>query len=146
MGIELENRTTTAVDESALMSVAEFSLSKMGIHPESDLSISIVGVEEMSELHAQWMDLSGPTDVLSFPMDELLPFSEGDGPGIVGDVVLCPEFAAQQAVKHSLQEELELLTVHGVLHCLGYDHAEPEEHKVMFDLQDECLKEWRAKR
>jgi probable rRNA maturation factor len=98
----------------------------------------------MTDLHIQWMDLPGPTDVLSFPMDEIKPHSAANGPGVIGDIVLCPDFAAQQAVGHSLQEELELLTVHGVLHLLGYDHAEPEEHKVMFGLQDELLAEWRG--
>jgi len=100
----------------------------------------------MTDLHIQWMDLPGPTDVLSFPMDEIKPNSAADGPGVIGDIVLCPDFAAQQAVNHSLQEELELLTVHGVLHLLGYDHAEPEEHKVMFGLQDDLLAEWRGTR
>jgi probable rRNA maturation factor len=144
MGIELSNETDFTVDESALVSVAEFAIAKMGVHPESELSISIVGIPQMSELHVQWMDLPGPTDVLSFPMDELTPFSAADGPGILGDIVLCPEFAKDQAVSHTLQEELELLTVHGVLHLLGFDHAEPAEHKEMFGLQDECLSGWRS--
>ena len=146
MGIELSNETDVSLDEDALLSVAQYSLEKMGIHPESELSISIVGILEMSELHVQWMDLPGPTDVLSFPMDELKPFSAADGPGILGDIVLCPDFAQDQAVGHTLQEELELLTVHGVLHLLGFDHAEPEEHKEMFGLQDDCLTGWRSKR
>ena len=76
-------------------------------------------------------------------MDEMVPFSAADGPGIIGDIVLCPEFALKQA-KDGLDAELALLTVHGVLHCLGYDHADKEEEKVMFALQDECLAEWRA--
>ncbi|CAB4538452.1 unannotated protein [freshwater metagenome] len=144
MGIEITNEIDFNCDEAALLSVAQFSLEKMGIHPESELSIAIVGIPEMSALHMQWMDLPGPTDVLSFPMDELKPFSAADGPGIVGDIVLCPEFAKEQAVAHSLQAELELLTVHGVLHLIGFDHAEPAEHKEMFDLQDQCLAGWRA--
>ena len=144
MGIEITNGIDFNCDEAPLHSVAQFSLEKMGIHPESELSIAIVGIPEMSALHMQWMDLPGPTDVLSFPMDELKPFSAADGPGIVGDIVLCPEFAKEQAVAHSLQAELELLTVHGVLHLIGFDHAEPAEHKEMFDLQDQCLAGWRA--
>ena len=116
----------------------------MGVHPESELSITIVDDAEMTDLHIQWMDLPGPTDVLSFPMDEIKPNSAADGPGVIGDIVLCPEFAARQAVNHSLQEELELLTVHGVLHLLGYDHADPSEEKEMFGLQDQLLAEWRG--
>jgi probable rRNA maturation factor len=89
------------------------------------------------------MDLPGPTDVLSFPMDEMKPFSASKGPGIIGDIVICPQFAAKQAVSHSAEEEISLLTVHGVLHLLGFDHAEEEEHKVMFGLQEKTLAEWR---
>jgi probable rRNA maturation factor len=70
----------------------------------------------------------------------------GDEPGLLGDVVLCPQVATEQAEKagHSAQDELELLTVHGILHLLGYDHAEPEEHAVMFGTQDQILNAWRS--
>lgn len=143
MGIELLNESKSSCDESALLSVAAFALQKMGIHPDSDLSITLVDEDRIEELHIQWMDLPGPTDVLSFPMDEMKPHSASDGPGIVGDIVLCPEFARKQ-MKTTLDDELSLLTVHGVLHCLGYDHAEKEEEREMFSLQDECLAEWKA--
>lgn len=145
MGIELLNESKSSCDESALVSVAAFALQKMGIHPDSDLSITLVDEDRIEELHIQWMDLPGPTDVLSFPMDEMKPHSASDGPGIVGDIVLCPEFARKQ-MKTTLDDELSLLTVHGVLHCLGYDHAEKEEEREMFSLQDECLAEWKAQR
>jgi len=144
MGIEIENSTEKSYDESAILSVATFAVEQMGVHPDSDLSITLVDELEMTDLHIQWMDLPGPTDVLSFPMDEIKPHSAADGPGVMGDIVLCPDFAAKQAVTHSLQEELELLTVHGVLHLLGYDHAEPEEEKAMFALTDELLANWRS--
>ena len=145
MGIEIANNSGVACDEDQIVDVASFALDKMGIHPDSDLSITLVDEDEITKLHVQWMDLPGPTDVLSFPMDELKPFSASDGPGIVGDIVICPQFAEKQAIKHSTAEEISLLTVHGVLHLLGFDHAEPEEHKVMFALQDKVLDEWRAK-
>jgi probable rRNA maturation factor len=144
MGIEIINTLESSYNENALSSLAAFALNKMGIHPDSDLEITIVDEEEMTALHIQWMDLPGPTDVLSFPMDELKPFSAAQGPGIVGDIVLCPAYAAKNAVNHSLDEELELLTVHGVLHLLGFDHALPEEEKEMFLLQEQTLLEWRA--
>jgi len=96
----------------------------------------------MSELHEEWMDLPGPTDVLSFPMDEMKP--NDPDPGIVGDIVLCPQFAEAQA-KNGLAAELALLTIHGVLHCLGYDHAEPAEEKVMFELQESILSKWQGR-
>ena len=114
----------------------------MGIHPESELNIRIVSESEMSELHVKWMDLPGPTDVLSFPMDELKPNSKQEGPGIVGDIVLCPAFAEKNG-KQSLAKELELLTVHGVLHLLGFDHAKKSEEAAMFKLQEEILENWR---
>lgn len=145
MAIELSNESKFACDEAALVSVADFAIRKMGIHPDSDLSITLVDEERIEELHIQWMDLPGPTDVLSFPMDELKPFSFADGPGIIGDIVLCPQFAAKQA-KAGLDAELALLTIHGVLHCLGFDHAEKEEEIEMFALQEECLQEWQEQK
>ena len=97
----------------------------------------------MEQLHVQWMDEPGPTDVLSFPMDELRPGPTVEDPpaGLLGDVVLCPQVAAAQARQagHSTAEELLLLTTHGILHLLGYDHAEPDEEKEMFGLQRELL-------
>jgi probable rRNA maturation factor len=146
MGIEIANNSGMDCDEDQIVSVAAFALEKMGIHPDSDLSITLVNEDEITKLHVQWMDLPGPTDVLSFPMDELKPFSASDGPGIVGDIVICPQFAEKQAVSHSLADEIYLLTVHGVLHLLGFDHAEPEEHKAMFALQDKTLAEWGSKK
>jgi len=148
MNIEMVSLTTSDCDQDRLISLADFSLNSMGIHPDSELSISIVDEEEMSSLHMQWMDEPGPTDVLSFPMDEMKPYSATTGPGILGDIVLCPEFAVEQArtAGHSLQEELELLTVHGVLHLLGFDHRESDERKIMFAKQDELLMGWRSKK
>jgi probable rRNA maturation factor len=96
------------------------------------------------------MDEPGPTDVLSFPMDELRPARAEDDneptPGLLGDIVLCPEVAEKQAVAagHSTAHELDVLTTHGILHLLGYDHAEPEEHEEMFGLQNELLEGWAA--
>ena len=143
MGIEIANNSGIACNEDEIVDVAAFALDKMGIHPDSDLGITLVDEDEITKLHFQWMNLPGPTDVLSFPMDELKPFSASDGPGIIGDIVICPQFAAKQAVSHSTAEEISLLTVHGVLHLLGFDHVEEEEHKVMFGLQDKTLAEWR---
>ena len=145
MKIELTNLTAEKCDEMRICSVAEFAMTRMEIHPDCELSISLVDESEMSALHVQWMDEPGPTDVLSFPMDEIRPQSRAQGPGMLGDVILCPSFAAAQAREagHSMQEELELLTVHGVLHLLGFDHREPEEKETMFSLQDGYLAEWR---
>ena len=142
MNIELSNESGVKVDEAGLISVAEYAMQHMGLNEDCDLAISIVDESRMSELHEEWMDLPGPTDVLSFPMDEMKPHDIN--PGIVGDIVLCPQFAAAQA-KNGLEAELALLTIHGVLHCLGYDHAEAVEERVMFDLQESILASWQAR-
>ena len=142
MNIELSNESGVTGDEAGLVSVAEYAMQHMGLNEDCDLAISIVDESRMSELHEEWMDLPGPTDVLSFPMDEMKPHDIN--PGIVGDIVLCPQFAAAQA-KNGLESELALLTIHGVLHCLGYDHAESVEQKVMFELQESILAQWQAR-
>lgn len=143
MKIDLENKTNYQIDEARLISLADFSLTKLGIHPDSELGIRIVNEIEMEELHQKWMNLSGATDVMSFPMDETKPDSASNGPGIIGDIVLCPEFAAKNG-KQSTDLEIELLTVHGVLHLLGFDHEEIEDELVMFKMQEDFLNQWRA--
>ncbi len=135
-------------DPDALIAQAAFLLDRLHLDPECELSIALVDEEEMTRLHVEWMDLPGPTDVLSFPMDDLRP-GTADAPrpiGVLGDVILCPTVAQQQAAAagHAPAAELELLLTHGVLHLLGYDHAEPEEHVIMFGLQDELLLAWRS--
>jgi probable rRNA maturation factor len=135
--------------------MARHVLDEMHIHPLAELSVLLVDEKAMTELHERWMGEPGPTDVLAFPMDELRPphlggvnagragtEEPGPDPGLLGDVVLCPQVAAAQAREagHSTQAELELLEVHGILHLLGYDHAEPDEKAEMFGLQDRLLK------
>ena len=150
MSIEVNNESGVEVDEAEFAALARYVLDAMHVHPQTDLSILLVGVDVMSQLHVQWMDEPGPTDVLSFPMDELRPGREGEQTpaGLLGDVVLCPDVAAQQArvAGHSTAEELLLLTTHGILHLLGYDHAEPEEEKEMFALQRQVLLTFLASR
>ena len=150
MTIEVNNESGFEVDEAEFAALARYVLDAMHLHPQTELSILMVGTDVMTELHVQWMDEPGPTDVLSFPMDELQPGREGDvtPAGLLGDVVLCPEVAAQQAkvAGHSTIEEMLLLTTHGILHLLGYDHAEPEEEKEMFALQRKLLLTFLASR
>ncbi len=143
MSIEVNNESGHEVDEAEFAALARFVLDQMHVHPQTDLSILFVDTAVMTDLHIKWMDEPGPTDVLSFPMDELRP-GRADEPtpaGLLGDVVLCPEVAVEQAraAGHSTVEELLLLTTHGILHLLGYDHAEPEEEKEMFGLQRQLL-------
>jgi probable rRNA maturation factor len=152
MSIDIANESGVDVEEAGLAAVARFALDQMRIHPLAELSVLLVDERAMTELHERWMGESGPTDVLAFPMDELRPpppgtrEEPGTDPGLLGDVVLCPQVAAEQARQagHCTQDELSLLTVHGILHLLGYDHSEPDEHAAMFGLQDQLLKSWRA--
>ncbi len=152
MSIEIANESSVEVCETTIVSVARYALDKMSVSQLAELSIVIVENDVMADLHERWMDLSGPTDVMAFPMDEY-GSSGGPEPGesgaaMLGDIVLCPSFAEEQARKagHGLAEELHLLTVHGVLHLLGYDHAEPEEEREMFSLQNRLLADFRQAR
>ena len=148
MSIEINNESTEAVDEVRVLALATFALDYMHLHPDTDLAIVFVDEPAMEVLHIQWMDEPGPTDVLSFPMDELRPGSEGQltPAGLLGDIVVCPQVAAAQAetAGHETINEVLLLTTHGVLHLLGFDHAEPEEEKEMFGLQREILEAFYA--
>jgi probable rRNA maturation factor len=143
MKIDLENNSGYDCNAAKLISLADFSLNKLGIHPDSELAIRLVDENEMEQLHLKWMDLPGPTDVMSFPMDEMKPHTAAKGPGVIGDIVLCPAFAERNG-KQTLDEELELLTVHGVLHLLGFDHEDINDEVEMFGLQDEFLEQWRS--
>ncbi len=150
MSIEVNNESGFAADEAEFVALSRFVLDEMRVNPLSELSIQLVGTDVMTDLHVRFMDEPGPTDVLSFPMDELRPGREGEvpEPGLLGDIVLCPDVAASQArtAGHSTHEELLLLTTHGILHLLGYDHAEPEEEKEMFALQRRLLLTFLASR
>ncbi|PXY33620.1 rRNA maturation RNase YbeY [Prauserella sp. PE36] len=150
MSIEIANESGVGVDEASIVSAARFALDRMEVSPLAELSVLLVTLDVMEDLHERWMDLPGPTDVMAFPMDELestrRPDAPEASPALLGDIVLCPAFAKDQArtAGHSLIEELHLLTVHGVLHLLGYDHAEPAEEREMFALQRRILADFRA--
>lgn len=143
MSIEIQNETTYEIDEAQILRLATYALDALRVHPDADLAIMLVDEGAMEQLHVQYMDEPGPTDVLSFPMDELRPGRDDliTPPGLLGDIVLCPAVAEGQAekAKHSLMDELLMLTTHGMLHLLGFDHAEPEEEKEMFGLQRDIL-------
>lgn len=148
--IDVNNETDTQLDEAEFAALATYVLSEMYVASDADLAILFVDEAAMEELHIKWMDEDGPTDVLSFPMDELRPgTSEHPTPaGLLGDIVVCPTVAARQArtAGHSAEEEMLLLTTHGILHLLGYDHADPEEEKEMFELQRRLLLTFLAQR
>jgi probable rRNA maturation factor len=150
VSVEVNNETEHPVDERELARLSRHVLDALRVHPQAELSVVLVDEPAMERLHVQWMQLPGPTDVMSFPMDELRPGSEDEEPqpGLLGDVVLCPAVAARQATEagHTSTEELLLLTVHGILHLVGYDHAEPAEQEEMFGLQRRLLLTFLAER
>ncbi|MBO0807734.1 MAG: rRNA maturation RNase YbeY [Actinobacteria bacterium] len=155
MSVEIANESGVTVDETGLAALARYVLDAMRMHPLAELSVLLVDPATMADLHQRWLNQPGPTDVLAFPMDELRPPPPGSEragsdsdpePGLLGDVVLCPDVAAEQARQagHPPADELDLLCAHGILHLLGYDHAEPEERTAMFGLQDRLLAGWRS--
>ncbi len=156
MSIEVLEESGARVDIRRLAALSRFALDRLRVHPQAELCITLVDEPTMTGLNAQWMEAEGPTDVLAFPMDELRPGMAGEDPdeGVLGDLVLCPAVAERQATEarergqlgYTTGEEMDLLTVHGILHLLGYDHAQPEDHRQMFALQARLLAEWQAVR
>jgi probable rRNA maturation factor len=152
----VNNESGEPVDEIALSQLGRFVLDRMGIDPFAELSVVLLDVTAMSALHRQWMDLPGPTDVMAFPMDgaEAMPdrIDPSAPPGaprrvgeaMLGDVVLCPVVAADQAASagHSTDAELHLLCTHGILHLLGYDHGDEQTEREMFELQTGIVTAW----
>ncbi len=143
MSIEINNESGVEVPQEDLVKLIRHILAAMFLHPQTEVSVILADVPTMEKLHVEWMDEPGPTDVLSFPMDELRPgtATHPTPAGLLGDIVLCPVVAQEQGVAagHSMEEELLLLTTHGMLHLMGYDHAEPEEKEEMFGIQRELL-------
>jgi probable rRNA maturation factor len=150
MSIDISNESGIEADNVALVRLATFALDELRIHPLAELSILLVDEDTMSAYHEKYLGEPGPTDVLSFPMDELRPPDDGEEPpvGLLGDIVLCPAMTQRQAQEHqrSASEEAEYLLVHGLLHLLGYDHSNPEEEAEMFGLTDKIISAWTARR
>jgi len=148
VSIEVLNESGHDLDVKRLAALSRFVLDRMRVHPLAELCIKAVDEATIATLNEQWMDKEGPTDVLAFPMDELRPGLVNEEPeeGVLGDLVLCPGVAETQgaSVGHGVEAEIDLLTVHGILHLLGYDHAAPDEQREMFGLQDQLLLAWGA--
>jgi probable rRNA maturation factor len=136
--VVIADEQSVAVDSAALHRLAAHALASLGVPSRAELSIVLVHEGRMAELKKAYLGEDAPTDVLAFPMDAGAP---GQGPHLLGDVVLCPAVAEQQAADagHATADELNLLLVHGILHLLGHDHAEPgerakmqaEEHRIL---------------
>ena len=141
MTIDVTNRSGVAAPETEIESLLTFGIDYMDLHPECELSVTFVDDQEMEELHIKWMDEPGTTDVLSFPMD--MPEGKRDAV-MLGDIVIDPIVAAKQAATagHSTEHEIYILAAHGLLHILGYDHADKDEEKIMFELQETIVKKW----
>ncbi len=141
MTIEITNKSGELVPADQVRTLLENSLVQLKLNPECEVNLVFVDENEMTELHIKWMDEPGPTDVLSFPMD--MPTAAGDAVTL-GDIVIAPTVAARQAATagHSVEHEIYILAAHGLLHILGYDHADKEEEKVMFALQENLVKNW----
>ena len=150
MSIDINNESSFEYDDEEFIAQARFMLRRLHINPLAELSILLVDEEPMTNLHVKFMGEPGPTDVLSFPMDELRPGTsdEDSEEGVLGDIVICPAVAQAQAkaAGHDTVVEMRLLLTHGILHLLGHDHAEPDEHRVMFGIQAQLLAEWEGER
>lgn len=147
MSVFVANESDVPLETEELAGLLRFALDSLGVHPQAEVSLLAVDLQAMADLHEQWMDEPGPTDVLSFPMDELTergswePQPSRPGPALLGDIVVCPEFAVRQAAErgHSFLHELRILVVHGLLHLLGYDHADPDQEREMFAHQERLV-------
>ena len=150
MTVDLNNESGLPADGAGLVRLATFALDELRIHPLAELSVVLVDEATMSAYHQKYLGEPGPTDVLSFPMDELRPPTDDDDPpaGLLGDIVLCPAVTARQAAEHGRtpEAEAEYLLVHGLLHLLGFDHAQPDEKTEMFALKDTILARWASER
>ena len=142
MTIEVNNSSGQLVPSQDVTSLLTFAMSALKLNPECDLNVGFIDDDYMTELHIKWMDEPGSTDVLSFPMD--MPEKPGEVVTL-GDIMISPTFAAVQAktAGHSSDHEIFILATHGLLHIIGYDHADPEEERIMFALQEKIVEEWK---
>ena len=143
MTIEITNKSGELVPTESVRTLLQNSLLELKLNPECEVNLVFVDVAEMTELHLKWMDEGGPTDVLSFPMD--IPVDENEAVTL-GDIVISPIVAADQAAAagHSAEREIFILAVHGLLHILGYDHANPADEKIMFAKQEDLVEKYEA--
>ncbi len=151
ISIRVDERYADDVDALDLARVIELALQAEG-RSQGELTLVVTGDDEVQALNRQFLGEDHPTDVLSFPSAEaatdparpvfvMAPDAEPEAAAYLGDVLIALPFARRQAagLGRTLQAELRLLAVHGTLHLLGYDHAEPEEEAVMWARQDTIL-------
>jgi probable rRNA maturation factor len=123
-------QSDVAVDEHRLVSLVRVAASEEGVDPRAEVTVLLVERAAMASLKEKWLGESGPTDVLAFPMDDQVPDEE---PYILGDIVICPDVAREQAMSagRKVSEEVDLLLIHGFLHLMGYDHVKPQDARAM---------------
>jgi probable rRNA maturation factor len=121
-----------------LEQAARAALAHQSAPPDADLTLVLADDAQLHALNREYLGVDAPTDVLSFPADETDPDT---GAHYLGDILIAVPYAARQAgqVGNPLEAELQLLTVHGVLHLLGHDHAQPDEKARMWQAQSEIL-------
>jgi probable rRNA maturation factor len=147
VAVFLADEQGVPVDADDLVALAQHVLRERRVPGDMELALLLVDETTIAGLNAQHMGKDGPTDVLAFPIDAPGE-SPPDAPAILGDVVLCPAVAHEQAsgFGRTPDDEVRLLAVHGILHLLGMDHADPEEERAMFGLTDELLASYAARR
>ena len=133
--IEINNSSKFLIDESSLKKYVKQMLNYLDVNTNSDVSILFVDEEEMAQLHLRWMKEPGPTDVMSFPMDDVLlqdKFARAKK-STLGDIIVCPSVALNDAKSESTNPAFHLvfLIAHGILHLLGQDHQEGSERGLM---------------
>lgn len=140
MTVTVTNRSGKRAPIKKVQSLLEYCFPEFELNPQCELVVTFIDDSEMEKLHIEWMNEPGSTDVMSFPMD----VPQGDEATLLGDIVISPAFAAKQAKQqgHSMEHEIYILAVHGLLHILGYDHATKKDEKEMFTLQEELVAEW----
>ena len=141
MTVELtDEQSDVEVDHERLVSLARHVLTDRRVPDDMVTSLLLVDVDTIAGLNDTHMGKPGPTDVLAFPIDQP-GTTPPDVPAILGDVVLCPRIAHDQAAElgRAGEQEVEMLVVHGILHLLGMDHATPDDEREMFSLTDDLL-------
>lgn len=146
MNIFLADEQSELVETAPIVAIAERVLIAEQLPDNAELAIVLVGSDEMARYNQRFMERTGPTDVLAFPVDQLVP---GQIPTIIangqplslGDIFVCPEVVKDQAAEIgvSLEDEMALIVTHGILHLLGYDHSEPADAAVMTARERELL-------
>ena len=140
---EIINETSENLDEiDTMKGMLEFALNYLNIN-NSIFNVIIVSLNKIHELNKTYRNIDRPTDVISFALEDDETFIKTDY-RVLGDIYICLDKAREQAIEygHSFKREICFLSIHGLLHLLGYDHMNPEDEKVMFDLQDKILNEY----